>query len=123
MPRCPAQQSAASGQPSPAALQQPGPAVLQQPGTQDATVKLTDDGYSKCTLCNKYVTEDHLQSRQHKRLLAAQEATEEEPAVAAEEDTFRSLGDDFRDDTWGYTRAEWDEWHAWNAGETGDTYG
>ena len=89
---------------------------------------------------NKYVTEGHLQSRQHKRLLAAQEA-KEEPAVAAnEEDIFRSLGDDFRDDaqpaqqpqqptaqhnTWGYTytRAEWDEWHAWNAGETVDTYG
>ena len=119
----------------------PPPAVLQQPRAHDANVIMTDDGYLKCTLCNKYVTEDHLQSRQHKRLLAAQEAAKEEEPVAAandEEDIFRSLGDDFRDadgqpaqqpemttTTWGYTytRAEWDEWHAWNAGETVDTYG
>ena len=129
MPRCPEQQvSAVSGQPSSVAtqLQQPTPAVLQQPGTHDATV-IIDDGYLKCTLCNKYVTEDHLESRQHKRLLAAQEKEKEED---------RSLGDDFRDadrqpaqqpemTTWGYTcaRAEWDEWHAWNVNETVDTYG
>ena len=74
MPRCPAQQSAASGQPSPAVLQQPSPAVLQQPGTHDATVILTDDGYSKCILCDKYVTEAHLQSATHKRKQAAHEA-------------------------------------------------
>ena len=73
MPRCPAQQSAASGQPSPAALQQPGPAVLQQPGTHDATVMLTDDGYSKCILCDKYVTEAHMQSAGHTRRRAAHE--------------------------------------------------
>ena len=111
----------------------PPPAVLQQPRAHDANDIMTDDGYLKCTLCDRDVTEGHLQSRQHnKRLLAAQEA-KEEPA-----DIFWSLGDDFRDDdaqpaqqpemtttTWGYTytRAEWDEWHAWNAGETGDTYG
>ena len=65
MPRCPAQQSAASGQPS--------PAVLQQPGTHDATVILTDDGYSKCILCDKYVTEAHMQSARHKRQQAAHE--------------------------------------------------
>ena len=107
----------------------PPPAVLQQPRAHDANVIMTDDGYLKCTLCNKYVTEGHLQSRQHKRLLAAQEA-KEEPA-----DIFRSLGDDFRDDDgqptqqpemtttrgYTYTRVEWDEWHARNVNETVDT--
>ena len=88
-----------SGQPSSVAtaLQQPSPAVLQQPRAHEnsnastPTVIMADDGYPKCILCcNKYVTEGHLQSRQHKRLLAAQEA-KEEPAVAAnEEDIFRS---------------------------------
>ena len=95
MPRCPAQQSAASGQPSPAVLQQPSPAVLQQPGTHDATVILTDDGYSKCILCDKYVTEAHMQSARHKRQQAAHEDI---PVAAAndEEDIFRSLGDDLK---------------------------
>ena len=102
---------------------------LQQSWAHDANIIMADDGYHKCTLCNKYVTEDHLQSRQHKRLLAAQEKEKEEG---------RSLGDDFRDadrqpaqqpemttTPWGYTytRAEWDEWEARKVNEAVDTYG
>jgi hypothetical protein len=34
---------------------------------------LTDDGYSKCILCDKYVSEGHLEGRQHKRQQAAHE--------------------------------------------------